>query len=687
MIFCRSKYPLREYQKYWIEKIFASWLQGNKSVLAQLPTGAGKTVCFAHISDEFLRQDGTVLVIAHRTELIEQAVAKLEAITGWSAGVIKYGVTPHPERKIQVASVQTLTRKELQPDFQTKLLIFDEAHHATSYSYRKIIEFYPEACILGVTATPVRIDGQSLKDIFNDLVVGASPAKLIQQGYLSGFRLFATDRTINTTGVSASKDFISTELALAINSQISPSEIYRIWHQYAQNRKTIVFAASVGHSKTLAEAFKKQGISSEHLDGDTAASQRFAILKKFEKGTIQVLCNYQILTEGYDCSSIEAVLCVRPTKSLVLWHQMIGRGLRPNQDRGNTILIDLTDNWQQHGLPNEPLKWELTCQPAPQSLGNRGLIKCDHCTHVFVPLSNELLSQSASVDELGKLTFHYQARCPSCGQAIEFEKPESLAYLARVPLKKEVHPEIKEIDLSVDKERIHSVTKLIDKERLNGKPNQIYKAIFMRFIETIQDFTLGDWREIVVLSQAPEVIPTKKAWELFQEAYRRYKNRLAALAYIEARKQQAAQSSTAKESSAFSNQREKLANLEVAARNQGTKTFKQELEKGSTNAVVVPQVGNPEVGHQYRTQWSRTLNLVYGNSPKAAEFLSKSAGLFHVESGRFTITVTVEVLSEGLKLFRSQIKQPVLNECLSIGFGKPVKVMFRLPATLMNSRH
>jgi hypothetical protein len=131
----------------------------------------------------------------------------------------------------------------------------------------------------------------------------------------------------------------------------------------------------------------------------------------------------------------------------------------------------------------------------------------------------------------------------------------------------------------------------------------------------------------------------------------------------------------------------KLANLEVAARNQGTKTLKQELEKGSTNAVVVPQVGNPEVGHQYRTQWSRTLNLVYGNSPKAAEFLSKSAGLFHVESGRFTINVTVEVLSEGLKLFRSQIKQPVLNECLSIGFGKPVKVMFRLPATLMNSRH
>ncbi len=122
-------------------------------------------------------------------------------------------------------------------------------------------------------------------------------------------------------------------------------------------------------------------------------------------------------------------------------------------------------------------------------------------------------------------------------------------------------------------------------------------------------------------------------------------------------------------------------------RNQGTKTLKQELEKGSTKALVVPQVGNPEVGHQYRTQWSKTLNLVYGNSPKAAEFLSKSAGLFQVESSRFTMNVTVEVLSEGLKLFRSQIKEPVLNECFSLGFGKPVKVMFRLPAALMNSRH
>jgi hypothetical protein len=365
---------------------------------------------------------------------------------------------------------------------------------------------------------------------------------------------------------------------------------------------------------------------------------------------------------------------------------MIGRGLRPNQDRGNTILIDLTDNWQQHGLPNEPLQWELTCQPVPQAIGNRGLIKCDHCTHVFVPLSNELLSQSASVDELGKLIFHYQARCPNCGQTIEFEKPESLAYLARVPLKQEVHPEIKEIDLRVDKDRIYAVIKLIDNEHLNGKPNQIYKAIFMRFIETIQDFTLGEWREIVVLAQSPEVIPTKKAWELFQEAYRRYKNRVAALAYIEARKQATAQSSTAKESPAFSGQRKKLANLEVAARNQGTKTLKQELKEGSTKALVVPQVGNPEVGYKYRTQWSTTLNLVYGNSPKAAEFLSKSAGLFQVESSRFTMNVTVEVLEEGLKLFRSQIKQPVLNECFSIGFGKPVKVMFRLPTTLMNSR-
>jgi superfamily II DNA or RNA helicase len=687
MIFCRTKYPLREYQKDWIEQIFASWQRGHQSVLAQLPTGAGKTVCFAHISDEFLRQGGSVLVIAHRTELIEQAVAKLESVTGWEVGIIKYGVEPYPERRVQVASIQTLARKELLPDLKTKLLIFDEAHHATSSSYRKIIQFYPEACILGVTATPVRIDGQSLKDIFNDLIIGVSPSKLIQKGYLSGFRLFATERTINTTGVTAKRDYISTELALAINSQISASDIYQIWNKYAHNRKTIVFAASVGHSKTLAQEYQLQGISAEHLDGDTAPAQRFAILKEFEQGNIQVLCNYQILTEGYDCSSIEAVLCVRPTKSLVLWHQMIGRGLRPNLNQDHTILIDLTENWQQHGLPDEPVEWKLTCQPASKSLGNRGLVKCCHCTHVFVPLSNELISQSASVDELGKLVFHYQARCPNCGQIVEFDKQESSHYVPKVPLKKEVHPEIKELDLSVNKDRIHSVIQLIDQKHLNGKPNKIYTAIFMEFIETIQEFTLGEWREIVIISQAPEEIPTKKAWELFQEAYRRYKNRLAALSYVEERKKKALQDSEAKVSPALLGRSQQLASLERAFESQGTKALKKELQPSTANHLALPKVGKPELRNQYRLQWSKTLKSVKKHSPEAVEFLSNSSGLFNVEENRLTITVTVEVLEEGLKLFRSQIKQPVLNECFSIGFGKPVKVMFRLPVALMNSRH
>jgi hypothetical protein len=569
---------------------------------------------------------------------------------------------------------------------KTKLLIFDEAHHATSSSYRKIIQFYPEACILGVTATPVRIDGQSLKDIFNDLIVGAFPSKLIQKGYLSGFRLFATERTINTTGVTAKRDYISTELALAINSQISASDIYQIWNKYAHNRKTIVFAASVEHSKTLAQEYQLQGISAEHLDGDTAPAQRFAILKEFEKGDIQVLCNYQILTEGYDCSSIEAVLCVRPTKSLVLWHQMIGRGLRPNLNQENTILIDLTENWQQHGLPDEPVEWKLTCQAASKSLGNRGLVKCCHCTHVFVPLSNELISQEASVDEMGKLVFHYQARCPNCGQIVEFAKQEYPDYAARIPVKEQVHPEIKELDLSVNKDRIHSVIQLIDKKHLNGKPNKIYTAIFMEFIETIQEFTLGEWREIVIISQAPEEIPTKKAWELFQEAYRRYKNRLAALSYVEERKKKAIQDSEVKVSPALLGRSQQLASLERAFESQGTKALEKELQPSIANHLALPKIGKPELRNQYRLQWRKTLNSVKKHSPEAVEFLSKSSGLFNVEENRLTITVTVEVLEEGLKLFRSQIKQPVLNECFSLGFGKPVKVMFRLPVALMNSR-
>jgi hypothetical protein len=209
----------------------------------------------------------------------------------------------------------------------------------------------------------------------------------------------------------------------------------------------------------------------------------------------------------------------------------------------------------------------------------------------------------------------------------------------------------------------------------------------MEFIETIQEFTLGEWREIVVLSQAAEEIPTKKAWELFQEAYRRYKNRLAALSYMEARNKKMLQDAETKVNPEFSGKSQQLTSLEKSFGSQGTKVPEKELKPSAANSLVSLKVGKAELGKKYRLQWTKALNSVKKHSPLAAEFLSKSSGIFNVEESRFTINVTVEVLDEGLKLFRSQIKQPVLNECFSLGFDKPVKVMFRVSLAQMNSRH
>ncbi|MGK7874761.1 MAG: DEAD/DEAH box helicase [Xenococcaceae cyanobacterium] len=264
-----ARYPLREYQQEWIEEIWAAWNNGKRSVLAQLATAAGKTVAFAHISHDFFRQGKKVLVIAHRLELVEQAAEKLSAVIGESVGIIKHGFKLHPSRNIQVASIQTLVRRNLSevlPDIG--LLICDEAHLACASSYRQIFSFYDNAVILGATATPQRTDGQGFKDLFDHLVLGRSTETLIQQGYLSKFRLFATDQTISTVGVTKSRgDFLASDLALAVNTQVGVADVLDNWRKFANGLRTVIFASSLEHSKAIAAASRKSKVKRQKAKG------------------------------------------------------------------------------------------------------------------------------------------------------------------------------------------------------------------------------------------------------------------------------------------------------------------------------------------------------------------------------------------------------------------------------------
>lgn len=663
-------YELRDYQHQWIKDIWNSWEKGNRRVLGQLPTAAGKTVCFAHISHKLFDQGKQVLVIAHRIELISQAAEKLEQIIGEPVGIIKAGVLANPERRIQVASVQTLSRREvLELPMNIGLLILDEAHHATALSYRRLIEHYDSAQILGVTATPQRIDGQGFVDLFDDLVIGIDTAYLIQTGYLSKFRLFATNQTISTLGVAKSRgDFRAKELAIAVTSQIGVSEILENYFKYARNLRTVIFACSLEHSRALAAEFSRNYISAEHLDGKTPPQERLEILQRFRNGTTQVITNYEILTEGFDCPNIECVYCVRPTESSTLWLQMLGRVLRTYTLKPTAVIIDITDNWKKHGLPDEARKWTLLPETISE-IQNKGLIQCEHCTHIFKPLTDELAKIEAEVDEDGVLIQHHQTICPSCGETIDFttrENPTKPSF-SRIRLRQGFSLTLTEIDLSVSTYRLDLVTECLRRQGLRGaSPTKIYSAIFIAFIENITRFTLGDWREIVKMVEPSQSAITKKAWELYKEAFERHKNRILAMSFVEQKKLKQQGSS---------NVATNVTTIEALGQLENSIFWEPKPQEKSSK--FKKNLGDNYFRVKYKSQWLESLTYC---SMLTGDFLNINAGLFHVEIKDVYVNICIEVRElPGLKSKLTEICDPAeIESAFTQGFGKLAKIMFRL---------
>ncbi len=664
-------YELRDYQHKWIKDIWKSWQLGNRRVLAQLPTGAGKTVCFAHICHKFFQQQQQVLVVAHRIELISQAAEKLEQIIGESVGIIKSGVPAHPECRIQVASIQTLARRKiLELPLNIGLLIFDEAHHTSASSYRRLIENYESAQILGVTATPQRIDGQGFVDLFDDLVIGIDTAQLMKTGYLSKFRLFTTNQTISTIGVSKScGDFRAKELAVAVTSQIGVRDILENYLLYAKNLRTVIFASSLEHSRALAAEFCHHNISAEHLDGQTSPQKRLEILQRFCTGTTQVITNYEILTEGYDCPNIECIYCVRPTESSTLWLQMTGRVLRTHSLKPTAVIIDVTDNWKKHGLPDEQRQWSLLPKTRSETQ-TQGLIQCEHCTHVFKPLSHELAIVDAEMGEDGLLREHHQATCPNCGKTIDFTTKETLnpnRTFTKIRLRHSLSLEIREIDLSVSAYKLEMVYDLLCKQGLQNAPRaKIYTAIFMGFIESITKFTLGDWREIVKMIDPSEPMITKKAWELYNEAIERHKNRLMALSFIEQRK-----------SFGQANTPAGIKPNPAQPRNQAPDSVSSPQSAQPQSSSFKKKLGNAYFRQKYADQWKESLANC---SMLTGDFLNINAGLFHVETTPMYVNISIEIRElPSLKSKLSEIcDHTEIQTAFSQGFGKQAKVMFRL---------
>lgn len=357
-------HTLREYQVKIIDSIEAQIKYGKRRIMLQLPTGAGKTRCFVELAKRHTlnsyASDRNCLIVAHRKELIDQAVLALkkEKINEWEIGVIKAGEIRNPNRLIQVASILSLIRTDFP---KAGLVIIDEAHHATSETYQQIINHYKDSIILGVTATPARTDGKGFRGSFEILLKGPNVTTLTAQKYLCPYKLYAyTKQRIDTSSVRIQAgDYQLNQLADVVMQSEVRADLVDSWKKHAFGKQTVVFAVNVELSKQYAAAYNAAGYRAEHIDGDTPAKVRTAILERFKDGRTKILCNCNIVTEGFDVPEMQCVQIVRPTKSLIFWLQMIGRSLRTSKGKTHAIILDHTDNYQRLGLPDSKRQWSL----------------------------------------------------------------------------------------------------------------------------------------------------------------------------------------------------------------------------------------------------------------------------------------------------------------------------------------
>lgn len=342
---------LRPYQKEAKEAVLTEWNDGIQRTLLVLPTGCGKTVVFAKITEECVRNGKRVLILAHRGELLTQASDKIEKACGLKCAVEKADETClNSWYRITVGSVQTLMREKRLSNFSSgyfDVIIIDEAHHAVSDSYTRILDHFENAAVLGVTATPDRGDMKNLGKVFQSLAYEYTLPKAIKEGYLSPIKAVTIPLQIDFTGVSVQAgDFKVSDIDTALDPYLY--QIAEEMKAYCLNRKTVVFLPLVKTSQKFRDILNQAGFTAAEVNGES--SDRAEILEDFDKGKYNVLCNSMLLTEGWDCPSVNCVVVLRPTKVRSLYSQMVGRGTRLCEGKTELLLLDFLWHTERHEL-------------------------------------------------------------------------------------------------------------------------------------------------------------------------------------------------------------------------------------------------------------------------------------------------------------------------------------------------
>lgn len=344
---------LRPYQQQAKDAIFSEWKNGIKKTLLVLPTGCGKTIVFAKVAEECVKGGSRVLILAHRGELLDQAADKIGKSTGLGCATEKAEQTCLGSWfRIVVGSVQSMMREKRLNQFPNdyfNTIIIDEAHHCISDSYQKVLRHFPDAEVLGVTATPDRGDMQNLGTVFESLAYEYTLPKAIKEGYLSPIKAVTIPLKIDMSAVRVQAgDFKSGDIATALDPYLE--SIVEEMEKYCSNKKTVVFLPLVKTSQKFRDILNNHGFKAAEVNGDS--KDRAEILEAFDKDQYNVLCNSMLLTEGWDCPSVDCIVVLRPTKVRSLYCQMVGRGTRlsPETNKDHLLLLDFLWHTERHEL-------------------------------------------------------------------------------------------------------------------------------------------------------------------------------------------------------------------------------------------------------------------------------------------------------------------------------------------------
>ena len=456
---------LRPYQERAIQDLRNAFRLGAQAPLLVLPTGGGKTIIFTEITRAAAEKGKKVLVLVHRKELINQTSQKLDWV-GVEHGIIAAGY-PEKDCPVQVASVSTIVRRLEKIEWRPCLIIIDEAHHAVAGSWRKVTDHWSESYRLGVTATPCRLDGRGLSTAFDTLVPGPSVHDLVFANYLSPSKIFAPPMAADLSGVrKRAGDYAEEQLARAMDRPVITGNAVSQYRKHALGQQAIAFCCNVKHAESVCKAFNTAGIKAGLLLGQTL--ERDDIVKSFGDATIQVLVTVEVVSEGFDVPAASCAILLRPTKSLSLYLQQVGRVLRPAPGKEAAIILDHSNNVRTHGFPDDEREWSLLEGAKKNSSNAPAVRECPICYAAFKP---------API-------------CPQCGH--EFEKEKKAKTLGHKEgeleeLKREnVRQKIEEkLDKNKEKEKrkqeqvnAKTLTQLLELAALRGySPGWAYKVM------------------------------------------------------------------------------------------------------------------------------------------------------------------------------------------------------------------